>query len=89
MSKIKISKFRFLQNGMGDLKLMHTEFQKDLMETVGGIQPDGQTEGRKKRSLYAPPFSMGGINRKIQQASACKIMLFAQNMSVADLVSRV
>ena len=52
---------------MGDLKVMHTEFQKDPMETVGGIPPDGRTDddgrtdGRKKRSLYAPPFSMGGI----------------------------
>ena len=59
---------------MGDLKLMHTKFQKDPMETVGGIPPagrpagrtDGQTDGRKKRSLYAPPFLMGGILISIQ-----------------------
>ena len=58
---------------MGDLKLMHTEFQKDPMKTVGGIPPDGRTDGRKdgrtdgrkKRSLYAPPFSMGGINTHV------------------------
>ena len=54
---IKISKFRFLQNGMGPMK------------TAGGTPPDGQTpdrhtDGRKKRSLHAPPFSMGGIDRR-------------------------
>ena len=68
IQKIKISKFRFLQNGMVDLKVMHIDFQKDRMKTVGGIPPDGQTDrrtdGRKKRSLYAPPFSMGGITNR-------------------------
>ena len=54
---------------MVDLKVMHIDFQKNRMKTVGGIPPDGRTDsrtdgrtdGRKKRSLYAPPFSMGGI----------------------------
>ena len=41
---------------MGDLKLMHTEFQKDPMETVGGIPPDGQTDGKTdgKSDHYMP-----------------------------------
>ena len=34
---------------MVDLKVMHINFQKDRMKTVGGIPPDGWTDRRTDR----------------------------------------